>query len=99
MGSIWAELGSGLQLQGTLDTAQGAAAPAVSLVGLDASGEVPIDQEIGCPPLTPTQASAVAEGCGEPLNELEDRKLAELDEENDMEEVSTEAQYMRFSQV
>ena len=94
MGSIWAELESGLQLQETLDAAQDTNAPAVSLVEY-ASSVVATDLEIGCPPEAPTQAHAVAEGCGEPLNELEDRRLAELDEEKEAKEVCTKAQYMR----
>ena len=43
--------------------------------------------EAGCSPIAPTHVSTAAEGCGEPLNELEDRRMAEADEERDARQV------------
>lgn len=43
--------------------------------------------EAGCSPVAPTHVSTAAEGCGEPLNELEDHRMAEADEERDAGQV------------
>ena len=88
MGSIWGELGGGLQLQEALDSAHGAAVPTAGALGQDVSGDMHLLQEAGHPPLTPTHGSAAAEGCAEPLIEPEDCQMAELDEERDVEQVS-----------
>ena len=44
-------------------------------------------REDGCSPVAPTHVSTAAEGCGEPLNELEERRMAETDEEGDAGQV------------
>ena len=66
-----------------LATAKGGATPTVAALEHDGCAGVHPMREAGCSPRAPTHVSAAAEGCGEPLNELEDRRMAEADEEED----------------
>ena len=63
----------------------------------DGSAGVQPAWEASCLPIAPTEASAPAEGCGQPLNELEDQRMVEADEERDAVQVRSNALRCPFS--